>query len=272
MAELLTTTEFLILKAVQLQAGNGYGVTIRAEIKDQTGRDFSYGTIYKTLRRLEKKGYVDSRMGEKTEERGGRAKEYFAVNGVGIRALDETEATITRFGKVAVAVSLVVMLGLGVMALPVEVLAFGGDGGGGSGDLGGRNSFLQMLPALLPILIGMALAVYSFTAGDRNSRRVFSLWFAGMKLRVKDYISANPSEPPKLLDFLLYCLLSKSERESVPGDLAEEYFTVILPKFGRLLADLWYTCMVIRSVGPLLWMGAERVVDAVRKIIPFAGR
>jgi len=58
----------------------------------------SFGAVYTTLDRLERKGYVLSRMGDPTPERGGRAKKYFRLEAPGIRALNESRETVARMG------------------------------------------------------------------------------------------------------------------------------------------------------------------------------
>jgi PadR family transcriptional regulator, regulatory protein PadR len=79
--------EQVVLLAV-LRLGEGaYGVPIRAEIEARTGRTLTVGALYRTLDRLEEKGYVDSRFGDPTPERGGRSKRYFKVRPAGLRAL-----------------------------------------------------------------------------------------------------------------------------------------------------------------------------------------
>jgi DNA-binding PadR family transcriptional regulator len=78
-----------VLAALLRLRGNAYGVTIRREIMERTGRDVAVGAIYATLDRLEAKGYVSSRLGEATPERGGRAKRYFEIEAPGERALNE---------------------------------------------------------------------------------------------------------------------------------------------------------------------------------------
>jgi|SRR5215469_494545 len=88
--------ELVLLALVRL--GETYPVPIRREIAERTGRDVSFGALYTTVDRLERKGYVSSRMGEATRERGGRAKRYFRIDAPGIRALDETRETMARMG------------------------------------------------------------------------------------------------------------------------------------------------------------------------------
>ena len=53
------------------QGTDGYGVSICQGLVERTGRDVSLAAVYKTLERLEDKGYVGSRIGEPTAERGG---------------------------------------------------------------------------------------------------------------------------------------------------------------------------------------------------------
>ena len=83
--------EQIVLLALLRLGPSAYGVTIHREIGERTGNDASIGAVYTTLSRLEEKGYVKSRMGEPTEERGGRAKKYFAITGAGQLALHRAE-------------------------------------------------------------------------------------------------------------------------------------------------------------------------------------
>jgi PadR family transcriptional regulator PadR len=89
--------EIVLLALVRLRE-NAYGVPIRREIAERTGRDVSFGAVYTTLERLERKGYVSSRLGEPTAERGGRAKKYFRIEAPGVRALNETHQMIASMG------------------------------------------------------------------------------------------------------------------------------------------------------------------------------
>jgi len=55
---------------------------------------------------------------------------------------------------------------------------------------------------------------------------------------------------PSLGEFALYMLLSKTDRDYVIGDLAEE-FVQVCAKFGRHKAQIWYYKQVLSSVWPL---------------------
>lgn len=83
--------EEIVLLATLRLGGDGYGVTIRHEVEEATGRSISIGALYTTLDRLERKGFVSSQQGEPTAERGGRAKRYFKIEAPGMKALEAGE-------------------------------------------------------------------------------------------------------------------------------------------------------------------------------------
>ncbi len=80
--------EQIALLAVLRLGQNAYGVPVRREIESRTGRSVTVGALYRTLDRLEEKGYVTSWFSDPVPERGGRSKRYFRVEPLGIRALD----------------------------------------------------------------------------------------------------------------------------------------------------------------------------------------
>lgn len=92
--ELLGSLEHVVLLALACLDGTAHGTLVRREIEARTGRDISIGAVYATLERLEAKGYVSSRTGEPTPERGGRAKRLFRVEAAGKRALQVSGETI----------------------------------------------------------------------------------------------------------------------------------------------------------------------------------
>jgi DNA-binding PadR family transcriptional regulator len=84
--------EQAVLLAVVRLRTETYGVPIRRDLSKRLGRDVSIGALYTTLERLEAKGFVSSRMGEPTPERGGRAKRYYRIEAPGVRALNDARA------------------------------------------------------------------------------------------------------------------------------------------------------------------------------------
>lgn len=93
---MLGELEQVVLLATLRLGGEGYGVTIKDAITRSTGRDLTIGTIHKTLVRLEAKGFVDSRMGEASPRRGGRAKRLYEVTPAGLRILKASIKALRR--------------------------------------------------------------------------------------------------------------------------------------------------------------------------------
>jgi PadR family transcriptional regulator, regulatory protein PadR len=83
--------EELVLLAILRLDDNAYGTTIRQTVEEIGERFTSIGALYATLDRLEQKGFISSRQGEATPERGGRAKKYFKMEGTGLMALREAD-------------------------------------------------------------------------------------------------------------------------------------------------------------------------------------
>ena len=88
--------EQLVLLAVARLEGEGYGVTIRRELERRARRHASVAAVYGTLERLEAKGYVSTRLGEATPERGGRAKQFYRLEPPGARALRASRRALER--------------------------------------------------------------------------------------------------------------------------------------------------------------------------------
>lgn len=93
---LLGEVEQMVLLAVVRLAEGAYAVAIREEIRRRTGRDLSRGTIYITLERLERKGYLQSRFADPTPERGGKAKRYFKPRPAALRALRASRQALLK--------------------------------------------------------------------------------------------------------------------------------------------------------------------------------
>jgi PadR family transcriptional regulator, regulatory protein PadR len=88
-----------ILLAVIALHPDGYGVSVQDHIEKRTKKAPSIGSIYAALERLEEKGFVKSREGEKTAERGGRRKLHFTVTATGQKTLRESLAAISSLQR-----------------------------------------------------------------------------------------------------------------------------------------------------------------------------
>jgi PadR family transcriptional regulator PadR len=80
--------EFLLLAVWRLKE-NAYGVTIRNQIKEATGKTWAYGALFVMLSRLEKKGFLTSHFAEPSSQRGGKSKRIFRLTPQGVKALKE---------------------------------------------------------------------------------------------------------------------------------------------------------------------------------------
>ena len=85
--------EELILLFVALLNKEAYGVSIAEQLKTKAGREVSISAIHAVLHRLEEKGFVKSRMGGASRERGGRRKRLFSMTSYGRNALEELRDT-----------------------------------------------------------------------------------------------------------------------------------------------------------------------------------
>jgi DNA-binding PadR family transcriptional regulator len=83
--------EEVVLLMVAILDGEAYGVTVSQELEQQTGRQVTFGTVHNTLIRLEEKGFVNSRLGGATAERGGRRKRLFTLTPAGKRAIQDIQ-------------------------------------------------------------------------------------------------------------------------------------------------------------------------------------
>ena len=88
--------EQAVLLAVAHLDGEAYGVTIRREIAQRTGRDVAVGALYTAIDRLERKGYVTSSMSDPTPVRGGRSKRQVQISPAGRAALRQSREFLSR--------------------------------------------------------------------------------------------------------------------------------------------------------------------------------
>ena len=85
------TLELAALLAVARLGDDAYGLAIRRDLSERTGRDYSVGAVYTTLQRLEDKGLLRSRATDPLPVRGGRSRRLFLVTAAGKRVLRDAE-------------------------------------------------------------------------------------------------------------------------------------------------------------------------------------
>ncbi len=80
--------EEIVLLTVGILYDEAYGVAIKDEIEERLERKVSVGALQSALRRMEQKGFLASRLGEKSNERGGKRKRFFTITTHGKEALE----------------------------------------------------------------------------------------------------------------------------------------------------------------------------------------
>jgi PadR family transcriptional regulator, regulatory protein PadR len=91
--------EELVLTMVGVLQDEAYGAAIAQEIETRLKREVNLSAVHVTLYRLEDKGYIKSRVGGATSERGGRRKRIFSITSAGfamLRAMKETRMDLWK--------------------------------------------------------------------------------------------------------------------------------------------------------------------------------
>ena len=96
MTTTLKQTEQVVMLAILRKQPDAYGGSIYGELEKRLDKKVPMATIYATLETLEKKGFVKSKQGPATAERGGRAKMFFEITGKGQTALNASLQQLDR--------------------------------------------------------------------------------------------------------------------------------------------------------------------------------
>ncbi len=85
--EYLGEFEELVLTLVAALQDDAYGAAIAMKIESELKREVTLSAVHVTLYRLEDKGYIKSKVGGATAERGGRRKRIFSLTHGGLAIL-----------------------------------------------------------------------------------------------------------------------------------------------------------------------------------------
>ncbi len=94
---LLSRSEEIMLLTILKLKENAYGVSIREQIRIDSGKTWSFASIYQPLDKLTKKDFVRKLKGEPTPERGGKRKYYYEITQEGRNALLEIKKANESF-------------------------------------------------------------------------------------------------------------------------------------------------------------------------------
>lgn len=87
----ISELEELVLLAVGGLAPDAYAYSIRKEINQQISKSLSLASVHTVLYRLEKEGLLKSRLGGKSERRGGRSKRLFTLTQMGVSTVRDIQ-------------------------------------------------------------------------------------------------------------------------------------------------------------------------------------
>ena len=84
----LTKLEELVMIAVWRLNKDAYGLMIKKKVKEISGKEYLYNTLYTTFDQLTRKGYLSKHFGEAEAVRGGKRKVYFRITKSGLNSLE----------------------------------------------------------------------------------------------------------------------------------------------------------------------------------------
>ena len=91
--------EQMVAAAILRLDDRAYGVSIIDLIEARTGRSVSSGALSVTLDRMEKKGLLQSRLGDADDGRGGRPRRYVELTEDGLAAATEARAAMLNLWR-----------------------------------------------------------------------------------------------------------------------------------------------------------------------------
>ena len=97
--DIISNQEELVLLAVGSLQPEAYAYGIQKEIKAETKKGISLGTIHTILYRLENSGMLKSHLGGSSTTRGGRSKRLFSLTTKGYRVVEDLRLVRQAFWK-----------------------------------------------------------------------------------------------------------------------------------------------------------------------------
>jgi PadR family transcriptional regulator PadR len=94
--EVLGGFEHQVLLAILRLGSEAYTVPIVLELEEHAGRTVAPASVYVTLRRLEKKGFLTSRMSPPPPNEGGRERRVFMLEAPALAILRESKRVLGR--------------------------------------------------------------------------------------------------------------------------------------------------------------------------------
>lgn len=87
--------QLLLMTLVQV-GPKASGADVRQFIEDRTGRVLSPGAVFTAMQRMDRRGFVVSRFGAPTPQRGGKRKKLYSIRPAGSEALAEMQGALAN--------------------------------------------------------------------------------------------------------------------------------------------------------------------------------
>jgi DNA-binding PadR family transcriptional regulator len=88
--------EHQVLLAILRLGGEAYSVPVVLELEERTGREVAQAAVFIVLRRLEKKGLLESRFQDGAVSDTGRTRRYFQLTELAIERMRESRNALVR--------------------------------------------------------------------------------------------------------------------------------------------------------------------------------
>jgi len=88
--------EQMVLLSLLKSGESPYAIAARRRLEETTGRSVSRGALYRTLDRLEEKGYLSWKLEEPHPDRGGHPRRAFRVTARGLEALRASRSALVK--------------------------------------------------------------------------------------------------------------------------------------------------------------------------------
>lgn len=95
----LTRADEILPLAILRLKDNAYGTIIIRKVKERTGKELTFGSLWISLDSLFKKGLINKRLADDPPSRGGRKKIYYTLTLSGVKALQEVREIQTSLWK-----------------------------------------------------------------------------------------------------------------------------------------------------------------------------
>ena len=91
--------EQMVMLAILQQRDTAFGLEVRRELEESTGKEVSRGAFYTTVDRLERKGYLSWEARPPSGRRGGAPQRLFQLTDAGIEALRASRRALETLSR-----------------------------------------------------------------------------------------------------------------------------------------------------------------------------